>query len=81
MIKKILVIRIDGIGDLLCITPMLNTLRQEFPQASVDVLANLGPHAVLEGNPDLDRLLIDYRTKVAGSHWKRLRYIPVRLAR
>lgn len=81
MVKKILVIRIDGIGDLLCITPMLHTLRQVFPQATIDVLANLGPDSVLEGNPDFDRLLIDYRTKVLGSRWKGLRYLPIRLTR
>lgn len=81
MIKKILVIRIDGIGDLLCVTPMLHSLRSLFPQASIDMLANLGPHTVLNGNPDIDRLLIDYRTKVAGSRWKGLCYLPTRFAR
>lgn len=79
--KKILVIRIDGIGDLLCITPMLHSLRDLFPQARIDMLANLGPHIVLKDNPDIDRLLVDYRTKVAGSRWKGLRYLPTRLGR
>lgn len=79
--KRILVIRIDGIGDLLCVTPMLHSLRQTFPEAHIDVLANLGPHIVLNGNTDIDSLLIDYRTKAAGSRWKGLRYLPIRLFR
>lgn len=78
---SILVIRIDGIGDLLCITPMLQSLRQLFPEAHIDVLANLGPHTVLKGNQDIDELLIDYRTKVAGSRLKGLYYLPIRLFR
>lgn len=81
MIKKILVIRIDGVGDLLCVTPMLHGLRALFPQSKIDMLANLGPHTVLNDNPDIDRLLIDYRSKIAGSRWKGLRYLPTRLAR
>lgn len=65
--ERILVIRIDGIGDLLCITPMLHSLRHLFPEACIDVLANLGPHGVLKNNPDIDSLLIDYRTRMSGS--------------
>lgn len=60
---------------------MLHSLRRLFPEARIDVLANLGPHAVLEGNPDIDSVLIDYRTKMSGSRWKGLYYLPERLFR
>lgn len=76
--KRILVIRIDGIGDLLCATPTLKTMRTRFPNAKIDFIANLGPHLVLDGNPDLDRLIIDYRTKVNGSRLRGLCYLPRR---
>lgn len=78
--KRILIIRIDGIGDLLCVTPTLKAVRQQFPEARIDFLANLGPHIVLDGNPDIDRLLIDYRSKVNGSRIQGLRYLPKRFA-
>lgn len=76
--KRILIIRIDGIGDLLCVTPTLKAVRQQFPEVSIDFLANLGPHIVLDGNPDIDRLLIDYRSKVSGSRLRGLCYLPYR---
>ena len=76
--KRILIIRIDGIGDLLCVTPTLKAVREQFPEARIDFLANLGPHIVLDGNPDIDRLLIDYRSKVNGSRLQGLCYWPHR---
>lgn len=78
---RFLVIRIDGIGDLLCITPMLHTLRTTFPGAQIDVLVNRGPHVILEGNEDIDNIYIDYRTRLAGSRLKGLVYTPRRIAR
>lgn len=76
--KRILLIRIDGIGDLLCLTPTLKAIRAQFPSAQLDFIANLGPHLVLQGNPDLDRLIIDYRSKVNGSRLRGLCYLPHR---
>ncbi len=52
--KKILVIRSDNIGDLVCTTPLLTALRQRFPTAWIGVLASEYNHAVLRGNPDID---------------------------
>lgn len=78
--KKILIIRIDGIGDLLCVTPTLKAVRQQFPNARIDFLANLGPHIVLDGNSDINRLVIDYRSKVGGSRLRGLAYLPRRFS-
>lgn len=77
--KRILFIRIDGIGDLLCVTPALKSVRKRFPSAQLDFIANLGPHLVLKDNPDLDRLIIDYRSKVKGSRLHGVCYLPHRL--
>lgn len=60
---------------------MLHSLRRLFPEAHIHVLANYGPHTVLEGNPDIDSVLIDYRTKMSGSRCKGLFYLPERLFR
>lgn len=53
-------------------------LRAHFPGAKIHCLANLGPHEVLRYSPLIDRLDIDYRTKVSGSLWKGLIKFPVR---
>lgn len=55
---NILVIRRDNIGDLLCTTPMLHSLRQQQPDAWIGVLANSYNGPILEGNPDVDQVFI-----------------------
>jgi ADP-heptose:LPS heptosyltransferase len=51
---KILVIRRDNIGDLVCTTPLLRALRAQLPSAHIVVLATRYSAAVLAGNPDID---------------------------
>ncbi|MCP5142744.1 MAG: glycosyltransferase family 9 protein [Zoogloeaceae bacterium] len=55
-LRRILVIRRDNIGDLLCTTPLLSALRQAAPGASIEVLCNSYNAPVLAGNPDVDRV-------------------------
>ena len=64
-INKILVIRVDGIGDLLNATPAIALLRENYPSAEITVLARPLNAPVLIGNPDVDRVLIFDR---AGKH-------------
>ena len=56
-IDKILVIRVDGIGDLLNSTPAIALLRENYPSAEITVLARPRNAPVLIGNPDVDRVL------------------------
>jgi len=51
---KILVVRRDNIGDLVCTTPLLSALRRRFPDAWIGALVNSYNAPVLERNPDLD---------------------------
>ena len=51
---KVLVIRRDNIGDLVCTTPLLRALRAQLPAARIVVLATRYNAAVLAGNPDID---------------------------
>lgn len=53
---KILVIRRDNIGDLVCTTPMFHALREHFPTARVYALVNSYNAPVLAGNPDVDKV-------------------------
>lgn len=54
--QRILVIRRDNIGDLVCTTPFLHTLRQAMPGTHIAVLVNSYNRAVLDGNPDVDEV-------------------------
>jgi ADP-heptose:LPS heptosyltransferase len=60
---KILVIRRDNIGDLVCTTPMLSSLRRHFPDAHLAVLVNSYNAPVLAGNPDVDEVCIYQKAK------------------
>ncbi|MFN2644494.1 MAG: glycosyltransferase family 9 protein [Burkholderiales bacterium] len=51
---RILVIRRDNIGDLVCTTPLLAALRERYPQARIEALVNTYNAAVLDGNPHVD---------------------------
>ena len=54
---KILVISLAGIGDTLIATPLLHELRENFPAATIDVLAMWpGAKDLLEHNPNVSRV-------------------------
>ncbi len=49
--QRILVIRIDFLGDMVCTTALLHSLKQRWPAAEIHVLANKYNQAVLARNP------------------------------
>lgn len=51
---KILIIRRDNIGDLVCTTPMIRMLREAYPEAWIGALVTRYNAEVLAGNDDLD---------------------------
>ena len=53
---RILVVRRDNIGDLVCTTPLIAALRRALPDAFIAALVNSYNRDVLERNPDLDRV-------------------------
>jgi ADP-heptose:LPS heptosyltransferase len=76
---KILVIRRDNIGDLVCTTPLIAALRQHFPDAWLGALVNSYNAPVLDGNPDLDEVFVYTKAKHRGEDeslpgilWRRL---------
>ena len=73
-INKILVIRVDGIGDLLNTTPAIALLRENYPSAEITVLARPLNAPVLIGNPDVDRVLIFDRDGKHRGLWARCQF-------
>ena len=57
---KILVVRRDNIGDLVCTTPLFAALRRAKPGAWIGALVNSYNAPVLDRNPDLDAV-VSYR--------------------
>lgn len=61
--SKVLFIRRDNIGDLICTTPAIRAVRQAFPTAKIGVLANSYNSPVLAGNPDIDQVYVYEKAK------------------
>jgi ADP-heptose:LPS heptosyltransferase len=77
--RKILVVRRDNIGDLVCTTPLITSLRQRFPEAWIGALVNSYNAPVLDGNPDLNEVFVYTKAKhrakgesLPGILWRRL---------
>ncbi len=52
--RRILIIRRENIGDLVCTTPLIHAIRRALPDAHIAVLANDYNAPVLAGNDDID---------------------------
>jgi heptosyltransferase-3 len=57
-IKKILVIKLRHIGDVLLSVPVFRALRENFPEAHIAALVNSGTEEVLEASPFIDEILV-----------------------
>src|SRR6266571_3587399 len=56
--ERILVIQFRQIGDVLLSTPVLQALRQHYPQSYIAFLTEPSPGRVLQGNPFLNAVFI-----------------------
>ncbi|TAN45400.1 MAG: putative lipopolysaccharide heptosyltransferase III [Nitrospirae bacterium] len=56
--KKILVIKLRHIGDVLLAAPVFQALKENFPQAHLSALVNSGTEDMLRGNPLIDELTV-----------------------
>lgn len=57
-VKKILLIRIDRIGDLILSTPAIKAVRQRFKDARIDILIKEYTKDIVVNNPNVDKVLI-----------------------
>ena len=78
--SKLLVIRRDNIGDLVCTTTLLRALRRQLPHARIECLVTRYSRAVLSNHPDIDALHAYTKAKhrsdnesLAGIYWRRFR--------
>ncbi len=60
--RKILVIKLRYLGDVLMCTPVLASLRAAFPEAVLSMLVNSGTEAMIAENPHLNEILLVERS-------------------
>ncbi len=77
--KKILLIRRDNIGDLVCTTPAFAALRKHYPNAQIRALVNSYNAEVLRGTPNVDHVFVYQKLKHAGNLASRFKALTQRL--
>ena len=55
--ERILVIKLDHLGDVLLATPVFSNLRRAYPKAELHALTGTWSRVVLEKHPDVDRVV------------------------
>jgi len=68
---RVLIIRRDNIGDLVCATPLFEALRARYPDAHIAALVNSYNAGVLERNPHVDAVHVYTKAKhrQPGESW------------
>lgn len=57
-IKKILIVKMSSIGDVIHALPTLTVLRKNFPQAHIDWIVESKAYDILAGHPYLDEIIL-----------------------
>lgn len=79
-VKRILVITLSNIGDIILTTPVIRTLSREFPDSRIDVVVGPSGREIFDKDPRIFKLIIyDKHMSIAGKRrlqlkLKRLRY-------
>src|SRR5574343_655369 len=77
--QKILLIRRDNIGDLVCTTPAFSALRKRYPDAKIGALVNSYNAEVLRGNFNVDHVFVYQKLKHASGLVNRVKALVRRL--
>ncbi len=76
--ERVLVVQTQRLGDVVVLTPLLTALRRQLPTAHVTVLVHRPHDVLLQGNPDVDAVLMYDRRSTHRSlraRWGMLRQL------
>ncbi len=57
MNDKILILQTAFLGDLILSTSFFHAVRKKYPDAEIHLVCNLGTEQILDGNPDIDKVI------------------------
>ena len=63
---RILVLKFRNIGDVLLVTPLLENLKNNYPDALIDVAVNRNTESMITMNPNLNKLIVYERQKMSS---------------
>ncbi len=59
--KSILIIKLSSIGDVVHTLPLLEVLRNNYPEARIDWLVEEDARSIIEGHPNINRVIVSGR--------------------
>ena len=72
--RRILIIRLDRMGDVILSTPVLQQLRAAYPEAFIAMLVSPACRELVEGNPHLNDVLLYDKTGEQRGLWSTIRF-------
>ena len=75
-VHRILVVRQhDQLGDMICVVPLLRTLKESFPGAHITLVASPVNYAIMNANPYADRVINYNKKQLRSSPTKALGFL------
>jgi len=71
--KKILLVRNDNIGDLICTTPAIEALRTKYPNNQIDIVVNSYNYAAINKNPFVNKVYCYTKPKHKSGLWEKIK--------
>ena len=68
--RKILIVQLAKLGDMVCTTPMFRAAKLAYPDARLLVVGNAINGKVLAGNPDVDEYIIANEKDIFETIWR-----------
>lgn len=76
--RRILIYKVDHLGDVLMSTPGLRAIRRRFPDAEIKIVVGEWSRAVLENNPNVDEIIVYNSSRYARGGYRSHRLWDVR---
>lgn len=80
-IEKILVLRIDHLGDMVCTIPFIRELRKNYPNAEIDLLCSAEVYNYVELNPYVNKIIKYSKPEIKKHVFERTIMFMYRFAR
>ena len=71
--KKILLVRNDNVGDLICTTPAIEALRKRYPNNQIDIVVNSYNYDAIYNNPFINKIYCYTKPKHKKSFFDKLK--------
>lgn len=72
--ERILIIRLDRIGDVLLSTPVIKALRNAYPKSHIAMMVRPYSKDVVEGNPCLNEVILYDKDKECRTAWSTVKF-------